>query len=114
MVWLFMPEELVPERWRARSVHGCMVPLLPEEAAGILRDGSTAPRSETDDERLIGLVARGLTRDAMSARLGISPRSVQRKLGELRRRFDVDSNLELTAFLAERGFASGASIGDEG
>lgn len=100
-LFLFAPDA-VPEHWRSRAVPMALVPLLPSEARSILEgpQATIAP----EDEDLLRLAARGLTGADIARELGISLRSVERRLARLRRDLGVDSTAELAAFLSKRGF----------
>lgn len=102
--WLLLPPEAVPEPWLSRSREVRLVPLLPEEAVGMLRGGG-APSELTGDELpLARLLARGLSAAAISKELGLSVRTVERRLAHLRDRFGVRSTAELATLFSERGF----------
>lgn len=102
--WLLLSPEAVPEPWRSRGREVRLVPLLPEEAAGILR-GEGAPSELTGDNVAVSrLLARGLSAASISKELGLSVRTVERRLADLRDRFGVGSTAELATLLSERGF----------
>ena len=102
--WLLLPPEHVPPNWEARGVPLTLVPLLPHETATVL-DGKPATKElAQEDEELIRLVAQGLSTVAIASRLNMPLRSVERRLGRLRKQFQVDSTAELAVFLARRGF----------
>lgn len=102
--WLLLPEDAVPERWKARAIKFCLVPLLPREAEGVLAGEPAVPELRPEDEPLLGLVARGLATTEIAVELGISPRTVERRLAALRRRLGVGSTADLARLLARRGF----------
>lgn len=101
--WVFVHPDAVPDRWRGRAVPMAAVPLVPGELAGLLGDGAV-PELEPHDERILRLVARGLSARAMARELGVTPRSIQYRLARLRERFEVGSTAELVAEAARRGF----------
>lgn len=101
--WMIVEPADVPHRWEERAVPVLVVPLLPEEATTILRRGQT-PDVDPAEERLARLVAQGRTVDAIARALGITSRSVHRRLVGLRQRLRVGSTAELAAELARRGF----------
>jgi DNA-binding NarL/FixJ family response regulator len=101
--WLFLPQNAVPERWRERGVAVVMVPLLPSEARSLLTEGATAQELPGDAE-LLGLVAAGCTRAAIARKLGVSLRTVQRRLADVQRRTGTASLPELAVLLAKQGF----------
>lgn len=102
--WLFLRQGAVPERWRDRAVPVELVPLVPEETEQLLRGVEVDSRLEPDEERLAAFLAEGKSASEIARRLGITPRSVQRQLAKLRKRFGVSSTSELTALLGRRGF----------
>lgn len=102
--WMFLAEEAVPERWRARARQVWFVPLLPEEALQLLSGEGATAEIDPQDEEIARLLAAGSSAEAIAARLMVSTRSVHRRLQQLRERFGVGSNGELTLFLARRGF----------
>ena len=102
--WVLLPEHAVPEHWRGRAIPMYLVPLLPEEARQVLGSRPAEPAMTPQEEAVACLVARGLTVDAIARQLGISPRSVNRRLARLRERMGVPSTVELGSALARRGF----------
>ncbi len=101
-VWVFIAGE-VPSRWLDRARPGSLVALLPEEADALLGHDDTETIDDHDRE-LAHLLARGLTVPAIARQLGVSPRSVDRRLASLRERLGVGSTPELALALARRGF----------
>lgn len=102
--WLLLDPRAVPKRWRERAIPVALVPLLPREAEQVLGGQEALPELDPQDERLARLAARGLSVPVIAAEVGISPRSVQRRLAELRRRLGVGSKVELVRALSKRGF----------
>lgn len=102
--WLFLHPSAVPERWAERAVDVAMVPLLPEEAANILDEGTTEPATDPSDEALLKLVAGGRSIASIARELGIGDRTVDRRLERIRTRYGIGSKAEMAAFFAERGF----------
>ncbi|MDX2707349.1 helix-turn-helix domain-containing protein [Streptomyces sp. PA03-6a] len=79
-------------------------PLSPR-AAG---DGVAEERPdgiEEFDARLLALVLAGLTDEAAASRLGVSRRTVQRRIAELMAKAGVDSRIQLGWHAARRGWA---------
>lgn len=111
--WLFLEPSAVPERWRDRSVPAAMVPLTPEETDDLLRGDPVEPRLHPADEELARLAAQGLTVDAIAGRMGVTPRSVYRRLSQLREQLGVGSTAELATELARRGFQRSQAEGQE-
>jgi DNA-binding CsgD family transcriptional regulator len=103
VAWLFLSPEAVPSEWQARAVPLSMVPLLPSEAASVLLTGGTAPELRGEED-LLRLVAQGLTRESIARRLGISVRTVQRRIARIQDYVGVSSATELVVEVARRGF----------
>jgi DNA-binding CsgD family transcriptional regulator len=103
VAWLFMPPADVPERWQRRAVPLMMVPLLPAEAESVLSEGAVEPDLRGEED-LLRLVAQGLTRETIARRLGVSVRTVQRRLAAIQNRTGAGSLPELAVQLAQRGF----------
>lgn len=104
--WLYVEPDAVPPHWRDRAIHVCLIPLFPGEAEQVLDGDQVIPEIDRDDKRLVKLLGRGLSVDAIAEELSITPRTVRRRLVALRHQWDVGSNAELAAFLASRGFRS--------
>jgi DNA-binding CsgD family transcriptional regulator len=100
--WLFLTRESVPEPWRERAVDIVMVPLTQVEEARILE--AVAPELDADQQRLVNLVAQGLSAGAVARRLSMPQRTVEHHLSRLCDRFGARSTAELSALLARRGF----------
>lgn len=102
--WFFLRPDAVPHQWRNRAVPVLLVPLLPGEAGQLLGGGESLPEIDPEQQRLVGLVARGLSTAAIAHELGITRRSVERRLASLRERLGVRSTAELAALLSRQGF----------
>ncbi len=102
--WLLLDGDHVPTRWSSRARSVSLIPLLPDEVRGVLEDGRATSGLEEDDVALARLVARGLSIRAIVRELGVSQRSVERRLSRLRKQMGAASKGELSARLAERGF----------
>ncbi|MFJ7965241.1 helix-turn-helix domain-containing protein [Streptomyces sp. NPDC096324] len=79
-------------------------PLSPHTAG----DGIVEQRPDGTDEfdaRMLALVLAGLTDQAVGARLGVSRRTVQRRIGELMARAGAESRIQLGWHAARRGWA---------
>ena len=59
---------------------------------------------EHEDRRLLTLLAAGLTDEALARQLGVSTRTVQRRLAELSRRAGAESRFQLGAEAVRRGW----------
>lgn len=55
------------------------------------------------EEELVAFVAEGLSTKAIASHLGLTPRTVERRLARLRDRLGLSSTAELTALLARMG-----------
>lgn len=104
-----MPAETVPERWAHRALDVRMVPLLPDEAAQVLAGDFADPVLHGGDVGLARLIAAGLSNQAIAHRLGVDPRTVQRRTTALRDRLGAASKSDLAVLLAARGFGSSES-----
>lgn len=103
-MWVLMPPRRVPARWAERALDMLLVPLMPDEAAELLQEG-TAPLGLTvEDERVARLAARGRSADVIAAELHMTKRSVYRRLARLRKRVGVDNAAELAGRLSKLGF----------
>ena len=102
--WLFLRSEVVPDRWRDRAQPALLVPLLRGETENLLSEGQVEPEILLRDEPLARLAARGRTAAAIARELGLSRRTVERRLAALRLRLGVDSTAELALVLSQRGF----------
>jgi DNA-binding NarL/FixJ family response regulator len=98
---------LVPDRWRHRGTEAIVIPLLPAEAAEVLRGEPAHPEVGPEEELLLELVACGLRPADIAGELGISARGVQHRLARLRRRFGVLSTGELSVLATRWGFGGG-------
>ncbi|MEV8036085.1 helix-turn-helix domain-containing protein [Streptomyces sp. NPDC086182] len=79
-------------------------PLSPHTAG----DGVAEQRPDAIDEfdaRMLALVLAGLTDQAVGARLGVSRRTVQRRIGELMARAGAESRIQLGWHAARKGWA---------
>lgn len=100
--WLLVQPRSVPEAWLERAIPMALIPLSTEEASEVL--GRISPANDVDpaDDTIIDLLIQGLTTAAISNRLAVSERSVQRRLASLRERLGAKSNAQLVAMLSER------------
>lgn len=102
--WVLLSPETIPERWRGRATTVSLVPLLPREAQQLLREGRVMPEVPEQEEAVARLAARGLKASSIARMLGVSPRTVHRRIARLRERLGIGSSTELAAELARRGF----------
>lgn len=102
--WVLVPSDVVPPRWSVRSISVSLVPLLPDEARQVLREGGARPELDPGDEALATLIAGGRSVSSAARSLGISLRTGQRRLARLRGVFGVETTHELALVLARLGF----------
>lgn len=102
--WVLMDPSSLPSRWRERAVPMLVVPLLPEEAQELLDGERVLPEVMASDELLLRLIARGTSTRTISLKLGLSVRTVHRRLAQLRERYGVRSTAQLVALLSRQGF----------
>ena len=103
--WVLLATDAVPERWRVRAVAVSLVPLVGDEAADLLGGATVRPQLEPLDERLLGLLAGGETVAGIAVEVGVSQRTVERRLATLRRRLGAESTGALALLAARQGFA---------
>lgn len=101
--WLFLDPERLPDRWRDRARPAVFVPLIAQEVEDLLTGRLQGPALNATEQQLAELVARGRSVPAISRLLGVSPRTVERRLAVLRERFGVGSSVDLALELAGRG-----------
>ena len=102
IVWVLLSPDACPDAWLRRAVPVMRVPLGKHEASGIL-DERPRPPSLASDEELARLLSRGMSTLQISVALGISPRTVFRRVARLRRDFGASSTKELVSLLARYG-----------
>ena len=103
-VYVFMPPEDVPDGWADRASPLMLIPLTPDEAAGLIKAEPIRSGADRDELRLMQLVAAGRYIDEIADELTLAPRTVFRRLAQLRRRYGVASTAELAVVLARAGF----------
>lgn len=103
--WLFLSPDQLPERWKQRARPAVFVPLLAQEVSELLGGRAHEPALRADEQLLATLFARGLSGAAIARRLGVSHRTVERRLSALRGRLGVQSSVDLGLTLAAQGFA---------
>ena len=101
--WLILDDTSAPARWAGRHRSVVLVPLLPDEVSDLLEKGSATPTLTPAEEDLTALVAEGSSTKAIASQLGLTTRTVERRLAKLRDHFGVRSTGELTALLARMG-----------
>lgn len=95
-VWVLGPADELPAGWVARATPVLLVRVPANELGALTARG--------DDDRFLGLAARGLTRAEIARELGVSPRTVDRRLAATRERLGVRTNAEAAVRLAEQGW----------
>ena len=81
-----------------------LVPLTPAEVSELLSDPPVEQGIAAADLPLIRLVARGQTAPEIARALGVSPRTVYRRVTRMREAFGISTMEELATELARRGF----------
>lgn len=105
--WLLV--DRAPEGWwRRRATPLWLVSVTPDELSSVIAQRPSGPPLTDEEEELLPLVAAGLGTSAIATRLRVSPRTAERRLARLRRRWNVATTAELAALLAGRGFALAA------
>lgn len=102
--WLVLSPNGVPDAWAERAVPSFVVALLPNELESVLGGTAAVPDLDPTDLRVARLTAGGATTRQIATALGVSDRTVQRRLASLRRRLGVESKAALALALARRGF----------
>jgi two-component system invasion response regulator UvrY len=103
-VFVFMPPDAVPQGWAERAVTLSLIPLTPEEAQDLMKPQPLFPLLDRSELELLRLVAAGRYVEEIADALSMAPRTVFRRLAQLRRRFGVSSTAELALVLARAGF----------
>lgn len=98
--WVLLDASDVPEPWRGRGRPLVLVHLFPDEAETMLRGEPVQSPIAPRDAELARLVALGRSGSDIARELGLSQRTVERRLSALRRQFELDTKSELAAFLA--------------
>jgi len=104
--WLLLDPSVVPPRWQSRIQLVALVPLLAEEAERFVGTGHVTAALEGSDEALAHGLVNGKTTKEMARTLGVSTRSVQRRVAEMTRRFGVRNRAQLVRALTRGGFGS--------
>ena len=81
-----------------------LIPLLPSEFAQLQNGRRVEPRLSSTDERIAGLLAAGVSQSRIAQVVGLSLRTVQRRVGFLKRSFGVQTAQQLANRLAAVGF----------
>jgi hypothetical protein len=102
-VWLLLPRDAVPDRWRDRVKSLPLLPLLPAEAEDLLGGRTALPGLGTEDEQLLGMLARV----SRSRRLRARSTGRREALSAVSRTCESDwmsgSTAELALLAARRG-----------
>ena len=102
--WVILSPDAVPDAWHSRAIPMMLVPLTPAEVGGLLSETPLEQDIAVADLPLVRLVARGHSASQISRELGISLRTVNRRIARLRDDFEVATIQELASELARRGF----------
>lgn len=92
--WVIMDRVSVPPRWADRATDVALIPLLPDESADLL-NGHPISRMDCADEELLRLIGQGLSSRSMAGRLGVSERTVDRRIARLKDVFGAASRFDL-------------------
>lgn len=103
--WLFVQADRLPERWRQRARPAMYVPLLSAEIEELFSGHLSGPALSQPEQDLAKLLAQGRSASAIARRLGVSHRTVERRLAALRDRLGTGSTAELALALARNGFS---------
>jgi hypothetical protein len=102
--WLLMHPSRIPASAHARVIPMVMVRLPAGDAAALLEEPEQPDAPPVDaNTKLLILVARGIPKSRMATELGISPRTLDRRLRVLRERHGARTLPELTSILARSG-----------
>ena len=104
--WVFLQSSVaeLPDRWRQRAVAVWLLPLSPDEMDTLLEENRLLPTLAPRDAEIATLLVAGLPPSVIARRVGLSSRTVHRRLAALRERFGTGSTMELALLLAKRGF----------
>lgn len=104
--WVFLrtSADELPDRWRQRAVTVSLLPLSPDEIVAFLEESRLLPTLDPRDAEIGALLAAGLPPSAIARHVGLSTRTVHRRLAALRERFQTGSTAELALLLAKSGF----------
>ena len=102
---MLLDPDAVPASWRHRAVPVSLVLLSARDVHAL---GEAAPRPTLDagESQLAGLLVAGASAGRMARVLGVSQRTVYRRLADLRRRMGVSSTKQLTRELAAAGMSA--------
>ena len=92
----------VPEPWRGRAELVALIRLDDGEALRLF-ESLSPPTDLPEDEEFLRLVASGHPTRDIARLLGLSRRTVERRIADLRERFEVETTPQLVALLTRRG-----------
>lgn len=101
--WVVLEREGVPDEWLHRVSSLAVLRLVPHEIARLLDCASSGEALSAQDRELADALLAGRSVPAIARSLGISPRSVQRRIARLRDRLSVTSTEQLVAALVRMG-----------
>lgn len=102
--WVILNPSAVPDAWQSRAIPMVLVPLTPGEGVQLLSEAPVEQDIRAADLPLVHLVARGHSAPEIARVLGVSPRTVYRRVTRMREEFAVSTMEELATELARRGF----------
>ena len=103
---LLLISDRIPAAWQSRALRVWFVPLGSAEAFRLLERETPSASIDPEDEPLARLVARGLPAKAIAHELGLTTRSLYRRLARLRLHLEAGSIPELVATLAAAGYGT--------
>lgn len=99
--WVLIEADAIPPTWAKRARKIALVPLLRGELESL---SIQADPLDDRDRQVAELLVQGRPISGVANQLGITSRTVERRLTGLRRRYGVDSTAQLIAELARQGF----------
>jgi pimeloyl-ACP methyl ester carboxylesterase/DNA-binding CsgD family transcriptional regulator len=85
-------------------------PAVLDALTGFLQDPvSTGPRLTGRELEVAGLIAEGLTNQAIASRLSVAPRTAEAHVENIRRKLQVRSRAQIAAWVTEQRLRSGAA-----
>lgn len=102
--WLLVDPEAVPPTLQSVAVPMAMVPLLSTQARRLLEHEQGWRSLEAEDRSLAAALTAGRPLTAIAREMGVTTRTVERRLADLRDRFNAGSTAELIAELSRLGF----------
>lgn len=105
--WIVVPGTTIAEQWRHRAHPAFLIRLPASELGRVLGVSGVSgiePPLSRDEESVAGLLANDVSQAEIAAELGMSLRTVQRRVGQLRRRLGAPSTRDLCKRLRTMGY----------